>query len=159
MPYYNEMTRQRVRDMGFGLVVERDAEAVAIVATPGDPFWDVHGLCVVTSIIGVCTVSCGGANNMFFRFNPDGTAATGDMTATADLGTTTVDGGVVALIGAPASGLPAGTVGSVVTGVTSGMGIACYEGVIGLVADAANGTWKWFLTYFPLENGAYIEVV
>lgn len=159
MPYYNESTRQRVSDLVLGLRVEHPTEAVAIVGTPGDPFWDVHGLCLITSLIGVCTVSCGGANNMFFRFDPDGTAAIQDLTATADLGTASVDGGVVSLIGLPATGMATGAYGNIVVGLTEGKGIAVYEGVIGLVADAANGTWKWELTYIPLEDGAYIEVV
>ena len=159
MPYYNEATRQRVRDIGLGLRVDHAAEAVAIVGTPGDPFWDVHGLCLITSLIGVCTVTCGGANNMFFRFNPDGTAATSDLCATADLGTASVDGGVVALVGSAATGLATAANGTVVAGVTAGQGIVVYEGVIGLVADAANGTWKWFLTYEPIEDGVYIEAV
>jgi hypothetical protein len=96
---------------------------------------------------------------MFFRFDPDGTAAIQDLTATADLGTASVDGGVVSLIGLPATGMATGAYGNIVVGLTEGKGIAVYEGVIGLVADAANGTWKWELTYIPLEDGAYIEVV
>jgi hypothetical protein len=159
MPYYNLSTRQRVADIGLGLRVDRDAEQLSIVANPGDPFFDVHGLCLVTAIIGVCTVAAGGANNVFFRFNPDGDAATGDMSATADLGTAAVAGGIHALVGAAATGLTAASIGSTPLGLTEGQGIACYEGVIGLVADAALGTYAWHLFYYPMEEGAYVEVI
>ena len=159
MPYYDLLTRQRVADLGIGLRVDRDAEQLSIVATPGDPFFDVHGLCLVTALIGVCTVTAGGANNVFFRFNPDGTAATSDLTATADLGTAAVDGGVHVLVGAAATALSAASIGTSPIGATAGKGIVVYEGVIGLVADAALGTYEWHLFYYPLEEGAYIEVI
>lgn len=145
--------------MGLGLRVDRDAEQLSIVAAPGDPFFDVHGLCLITALIGVCTVSAGGGNNVFFRFNPDGTAATGDMTATADLGTAAVDGGIHVLVGAANVALSAASIGSSPIGASAGKGIVCYEGVIGLVADAALGTYKWRLFYLPLEDGAYVEVI
>lgn len=159
MPYYNSSTRQVITDVALGLRVDRDAEQLSIVATPGDPFFDVHGLCLVTALIGVCTVAGGGANNIFFRFNPDGAAATADLTATADLGTASVEGGVHVMVGAPASGLSAASIGNAVAGVTMGMGLVVYEGVIGLVADAALGTYRWHLWYLPLEDGSYVEVI
>jgi hypothetical protein len=159
MPYYNQSTRNVIADIGLGLRVDRDAEQLSIVADPGDPFFDVHGLCIVTAIIGVCTVSAGGANNVFFRFNPDGTAATSDMSATADLGTAAVDGGMHILVGNPATAMTAATIGNQPVSLTAGQGIACYEGVIGLVADAALGTYRWHLWYLPLEDGSYIEVI
>jgi hypothetical protein len=159
MPYYNESTRQRVSDLVIGLRVDRDAEQLSIVGTPGDPFFDVHGLVLITALIGVCTVAAGGANNVFFRFNPDGTAATSDLTATADLGTAAVEGGVHVMVGAPATAMSSAANGIAVAGVTAGMGVVAYEGVIGLVADAALGTYRWHLYYVPLEDGAYVEVI
>jgi len=159
MPYYNESTRQRVADLVIGLRVDRPAEAVAITATPGDPYFDVHGLCLVTGLIGICTVAAGGANTMSFEFNPDGTAATSAITATTDLGTASVDGDVVVVVGAPATGPLGGNVGVQALGTTAGKGLVMYEGVIGLVATAALGTWSWVLLYVPLSDGAYIDVV
>jgi hypothetical protein len=157
MPYYNENTRQRVADLVLGLRVDKPAAAVAIDADPGAPFWQVNGLCVVTGIIGVCTVAAGGGNNMFFRFNPDGAAATSDLTATADLGTTAVEGDVHTLLGAAASTLGASDLGTRPVGPTGP--VAVYNGVIGLVADAALGTWKWFIYYVPAEAGASITLI
>jgi hypothetical protein len=159
MPYYDEATRQRVADLVHGLRIVRDAEAPTATGTPGDPFFDVHGLNLVTSLIGICTVTAGGANNMFFRFDPDGTAALADMCATADIGTAAVDGGLCVLVGAAATGLTAATIGSQETSLTAGKGIVCYEGTINLVSSHAVGTWKWVLNYIPLEDGAYIEVI
>lgn len=155
----NLLEGKALQKLILGARVNRVAEAVGIVGTPGDPFFDVHGCCLVTSIVGICTVAAGGANNMFFRFNPDGAAATSDMCATADLGTAGVEGGVHVLVGAPATALSAASIGTAVAGVTAGMGVVCYEGVIGLVADAALGTFRWILTYVALEDGAYIDIV
>ena len=155
----NLLEGKSLQKLVLGAKSVRPAEAVAIVATPGDPFWDVHGCCLITSLIGICTVTPGGANNMFFEFNPDGTAATSDLTATADLGTAGVDGGVHVLVGAPATALSAATIGTAVLGVTAGAGIVCYEGVIGLTADAALGTYIWILTYVALTDGAWVEIV
>ena len=159
MPYYNPSTRQVITDVGLGLRVDRDAEQLSIVADPGDPFFDVHGLCLVTAIVGVCTVAAGGANNVFFRFNPDGAAGATDITATGDLGTAAVEGGVHVMVGAPATAMSSAAGGTAVAGVTAGMGVVAYEGVIGLVADAALGTYRWHLWYLPLEDGSYVEVI
>ena len=155
----NLLEGKSLQKLVLGAKSVRPAEAVGIVVAPGDPFWDVHGLVLITSLVGVCTVTAGGANNMFFRFNPDGTAATSDMSATADLGTAAVDGGMHALVGAPATALSAATIGTTVYGLTAGGGIYCYEGVIGLVADAALGTYIWVLTYVAMTDGAYVEIV
>ncbi len=157
MPYYNDSTRQRVADLVLGLRVDRAADAVAIDASPGEPCFDVHGLCVITGLIGVCTVAAGGANNMFFQFDPDGTAAITDLTATADIGTTAVAGDVHTMLGAAASTLGGSDAGTRPVGSTGP--VAVYEGVIGLVADAALGTWKWSIFYVPAEDGAYIEAL
>jgi hypothetical protein len=157
MPYYNKQTRQRVADLVLGLRVDKPAAAVAVDGTPGEPFWQVNGLCVINAIIGVCTVAAGGANNMFFQFNPDGTAATSDLTATADIGTTAVEGDVYTMLGAPASTLGASNLGTREVGSTGP--VAVYNGVIGLVADQARGTFKWMIFYVPAEEGASITLI
>jgi hypothetical protein len=138
----------------MGLRVDRAAAAIAIDGDPGEPFFQVNGLCVVTAIIGVCTVAAGGGNNMFFRFNPDGDAATSDMTATADIGTTAVEGDVYTMLGAAASTLGASDLGTRPVNPTGP--VVVYNG---LVADAALGTFAWYLLYVPITDGASIEAI
>ena len=146
--------------VGMGIQVDRPAEAVALVGTPGDPYFTVAGgLVLITGLIGVCTVAAGGANNMFFRIDPlDAAGANSDITATVDLGTAMVSGDVCVMVGAPATPLLGGHVAVNVVGSTLGKGLAVMSGTIGLVADAALGTFRWVLWYLPIDAGATIVV-
>jgi len=123
--------------------------------------FDVHGLCLVTGLLGVCTTTHGGvANTMSFEFNPDAaTGANSAITATTDLGTASVVGDVCVVVGAPATGPLGGHVAVNVLGSTSGKGIVMNDGVIGLVATATNGGWRWVIFYVPIDDGAYIDAV
>lgn len=153
----NYVDGKALRKLYLGIEVPRAAEDVAIVTTPGSPIYDVVGLCLVTGLLGVCTTAHGGANNMFLQFNPDlAASATSDITATADLGTAAVAGDVGTVVGAPGTALLVGHVSINVMGLTGGQGILMNDGVIGLVADAANGAWRWIIFYVPMDDGAYI---
>jgi len=149
-----------LRKLTLGTMVPRAAQLIAITATPGLPIYTVTGLILVTGLLGVCTTTHGGvANTISFEFNP--TAATGAnsaITATTDLGTTSVVGDVAVVVGAPATGPLGGHVAVNVLGSTSGKGIVLNDGVIGLVATAANGGWRWILFYIPIDDGAYVRV-
>jgi len=150
-----------LRKLQLGIAVPRAAENIAITATPGLPVYDVVGLVLVTGLLGVCTTTHGGvANTMSFEFNPDLAAgADSAITATTDLGTTSVAGDVAVVVGAPGTGPLGGHVAVNVLGSTSGKGIVLNDGVIGLVATAANGAWRWIIFYIPLDDGAYITVL
>jgi len=157
----NLMQGKALRDLYIGKKVDRAAEVITTTATPGAPMFDVHGLCLVTGLLGVCTTTHGGvANTMSFEFNPDvATGANSAITATTDLGTASVVGDVAVVVGAPATGPLGGHVAVNVLGSTSGKGIVLNDGVIGLVATATNGGWRWVLFYVPIDDGAYIDAV
>ena len=150
----------QLRKLMLGITVPRAAQLIAITATPGLPIYNVFGLLLVTGLLGVCTTTHGGvANTMSFEFNP--TAATGAnsvITGTTDLGTASVVGDVAVVVGAPATGPLGGHVAVNVLGSTAGKGIVLNDGVIGLVATAANGGWRWVIFYMPIDDGAYITV-
>lgn len=151
----------QLRKLMMGIVVPRAAQLIAITATPGLPIYTITGgVILVTGLFGVCTTTHGGvANTMSFEINP--TAATGAnsaITATTDLGATAVVGDVAVVVGAPATGPLGGHVEVNVLGSTAGKGILMNAGVIGLVATAANGGWRWVISYVPMDDGAYITV-
>jgi len=157
----NYVDGKALRKLQLGIEVPRAAEIITTTATPGAPMYDVHGLCLVTGLLGVCTTTHGGvANTMSFEFNPDAaTGADSAITATTDLGTASVVGDVAVVVGAPATGPLGGHVAVNVLGSTSGKGIVLNDGVIGLVATATNGGWRWIIFYIPLDDGAYITVL
>ena len=157
----NLLHGKAIRQLILGIKVDRAAQNIAITATPGLPVFDVHGLCLVTGLLGVCTTThVGVANTMSFEFNPDLAAgANSAITATTDLGTASVAGDVAVVVGAPATGPLGGHVAVNVLGSTSGKGIVLNDGVIGLVATAANGAWRWILFYHPIDDGAWIDAV
>ena len=156
----NLMQGKALRDLYIGKKVDRVAEALAGTGTPGDPFFDVHGLCLVTGLLGVCTVACGVANTISFEFNPDNAAGANSVLSLAiDLGTAMVAGDVCVLVGAPGTALLGGHVAVNVLGSTSGKGVVMNDGIIGLVATGATGTYRWILFYVPIDDGAYIDVV
>jgi len=158
MSDYNE--GKAIRKLLMGIQVSRPAENISTTATPGDPMFDVVGLCLVTGLLGVCTTTHGGvANTMSFEFNPDaGTGADSAITATTDIGTASVVGDVAVVVGASGTGPLGGHVAVNVLGSTSGKGIVLNDGVIGLVSTATNGAWRWVIFYVPIDDGAYIEV-
>lgn len=154
------VTGKALRKLYLGNKVDRAAEAITTTATPGAAMYNVNGLCLVTGLLGVCTTTHGGvANTMSFEFNPTlATGATSAITATTDLGTASVVGDVAVVVGAPGTGPLGGHVAVNVLGSTSGKGIVLNDGVIGLVATATNGGWRWMIFYVPLDDGADITV-
>jgi len=151
----------QLRKLMLGISVPRAAQNIAITATPGLPMYTITGgLVLVTGLLGVCTTTHGGvANTMSFEFNPTAaTGATSAITATTDLGTASVVGDVAVVVGAPGTGPLGGHVELNVLGLTAGKGIVMNAGVIGLVATAANGAWRWRIFYMPIDDGAYITV-
>lgn len=146
---------------GLGYQVNRPAAAIALVGSPGTPYFTVTGgLVLVTALFGICTVAAGGANTLSFEFDPTlGAGATSAMTNTADIGTTGVEGDVVVMVGAPATAILGGHVEVNIVGSTMGRGCLCFNGNIGLVATAALGTYRWILFYIPIDTGAKIVAV
>jgi len=152
----------QLRKLMMGIMVPRASQAIVITASPGLPIYTITGgLILVTGLLGKCTVTHGGvANTMSFELDPlAATGATSAITATTDLGTTSVVGDVAVVVGAPATGPLGGHVELNVLGSTSGKGIVMNEGNIGLVATAANGGWAWYLFYIPIDDGAYVRAV
>ncbi|KKN28566.1 hypothetical protein LCGC14_0852960 [marine sediment metagenome] len=151
----------QLRKLHMGITVPRAAELIAITGTPGLPIYNIiGGVILVTGLFGVCTTTHGGvANTMSFEHDP--AAATGAdnvITATTDLGTASVVGDIAVVVGAPGTGPLGGHVTVQVLGSTAGKGILMAAGIIGLVATAANGGWRWVISYVPMDDGAYITV-
>ena len=144
----------------LGYQVNRNAAALAITATPGLPYFTVAGgLVLITGLLGVCTVACGGANTLSFELNPtDAAGANTALSLAVDLGTAMVAQDVCTLVGAPGTALLGGHVELNVMGLTQGQGLVVNSGVIGLVATAAVGTYRWILWYIPIDTGATVVV-
>jgi len=150
---------------GLGVQVDRAEDAIQVVVTPGDPFFTIAGgMVLVRAIVGICTATFGGnASNLGFVLNPD--APTGANTVLSllatDIGTATVVGDIVSFVGAPGTGLQGGHLAAQVMGVTSGVGVACAPGVIGLVAtDNTSGpAMRWSLWYLPIDAGATVVAI
>ena len=144
----------------LGIQVDRPAAAIAIAVSPGTPYFTVAGgMCLIRAIVGYVTVAFGGANTVSLVLDPTVAAAANTVLAAAtDVGTAGTEGDVVAVAGAPATGLVAGHFAAQVLSVTGGVGIAVTPGVIGLVATAANGTMRWVLWYIPIDAGATIVI-
>jgi hypothetical protein len=145
----------------LGIQVDRPAEAITIVVSPGKAYWAVAGGAVlIRAIVGFVTVTFGGANTLSLVHDPtDAAAANSPLCGATDVGTTGTSGDIVAVAGAPATGLVAGHLAAQVLGVTMGFGIALGPGNIGLVATAAVGTMKWTLWYIPIDAGATVTNV
>ena len=151
----------QLRKLHMGIMVPRAAQLIAITATPGLPMFTITGgLILVTGLLGKCTTTHGAAaNNLSFELNPAAaTGADSAITGVTDLGTASVVGDVAVVVGAPATGPLGGHVENNVLGSTAGKGILMNAGVIGLVATALNGAWRWCIHYVPLDDGAYITV-
>ena len=145
----------------LGIQVDRPAQNVGIVGTPGLPIYTIAGgLVMITGIIAVCTTTFGGgANTLSLELNP--TAATGAnsvLSLAADLGSATVVGDLITLVGAPGTALLGGHVAVNVLGSTLGKGLIVNNGEIGLVATAAAGALRWILWYIPIDAGATVVI-
>ena len=148
---------------GLGVQVDRAEDVIQVVATPGDPFFTIAGgMVAIRGIVGICTVTFGGvASNLSFELNPDeATCADTILSLAVDIGTATVVGDVVAFQGAPGGPLVGGHLAAQAVGLTSGFGVACAPGVIGLVATVGAGpAMRWSLWYLPIDAGASVVVI
>jgi len=147
---------------GLGIQVDRAADAVITVVSPGDPFFTIAGgMILLRALVGICTTTFGGnATTLSFELNPDeATGANTVLTLAVDIGTATVLADIVAFVGAPGTALTGGHLASQVLGLTSGMGVACAPGVIGLVSTATFGAMRWVLWYLPIDVGASVVAI
>ncbi len=144
----------------LGVQVDRPAQNIGIVATPGLPIYTIAGgLVMVTGIIAVCTTLFGGANTLSLELDPlAATGANSVLSLAADLGTTAAVGDVLTLVGAPGTALLMGHVEVNALGSTLGKGLIVNSGNIGLVATAANGALRWILWYIPIDAGATVVI-
>jgi hypothetical protein len=142
---------------GLGYEVYRAATAIAITVSPGQPWFTVTGLVLMTALLGQWTATPGGANNLSFELSPTaaGVGTPFIMCAAADLGSTAILGAVFALVGAAGTALPA-NVGGAISGLTMGGGILLSAGPIGLVATGNVGQFRTWLYYVPIMAGSRV---
>lgn len=147
-------------EIGLGIKVTRDAEALAIDPSPGAPFFTVAGgLVRLTGLLGYCTVAVGGGNICQFTLDPD--AAGGAVTvldANLDI-TACTEGDIISIGGDPGTNLLAGHVCVQQMLPASPAGVILASGVIGFIAAAALGTFRWVLWYKPVDDGATVTVI
>jgi hypothetical protein len=148
--YYDEATRQRIRDIVLGCRVDQVATALPDT-TYSSLFTIAGGKVLMTAMIGECTVAVGGANNIKLVANPTvATAADTDLCATADLNTCDV-GDLLSFTGTPADAILVAHKGAVQTGYP----VILTTGTVGVNTDANTaGTFKWSCFYIPIDVGA-----
>jgi len=146
-------------EIGLGIKVERAADALAIDASPGEPFFTVTGLIRLTGLLGYCTVAVGAGNICQFTLEP--TAAGGAITvldANLDI-TASTEGDIISIGGDPGTNLLAGHVCVQQMLPAAPRGIILEAGVIGFIATSVNGTFRWVLYYKPIDDGAAVTVI
>ncbi|KKL54710.1 hypothetical protein LCGC14_2262700 [marine sediment metagenome] len=146
-------------EIGLGIKVERAADALAIDASPGEPFFTVTGLIRLTGLLGYCTVAVGGANTCQFTLDPDAAgAAVTVLDANLDI-TASTEGDIISIAGDPGTNLMAGHVCVQQMLPVAPRGVILEAGVIGFIATAALGTFRWVLYYKPVDDGATVTVI
>ena len=153
MAHYNQSTRERVADINRGLLVTKSATATS-GATTKNIFTVSGGNILVTGLVGVVTTVLGGVtNNVKFISTPTaGTAV--DISGNVDCDALEAGGfvGVTGTIGANTVKSNAGA------GTFPTTAFVVAPGTIGMATDAdTTGAMKWYLTYVPLDVGAYVE--
>lgn len=144
---FNQSTRQMLANMGVGLRVDRDAEALAAATTP---FFTVTGVIQLTGLYGLVTVASG-ANLCSWSVN--GTAGTTtSICADLDINPALV-GDLLGITGVVATAM---TYGAAVVGMMQPLLITA--GTIDFIAAAADGTISAHLFYLPLTVGANVVV-
>lgn len=116
-----------------------------------DTFTVVGGIVLVTHMYGVITVAAGGACNISVGCNP-GTGTTVAWCVGADVDTAIV-GDLITM------NYVAGTLTTVITGVSGNYRFAAQTGTIFVRGDAVQGTSRWTLFYIPITTGAYVVTV
>ncbi len=150
--FYDESSRQRIRDIVLGCRVDKTATALPD-STAGNLFTIAGGKVLVTAIIGECTVAVGGANNVKLVANPTvATAGDTDLCATADIDTCDI-GDLLSITGTPADALLVAHKGAVQIGYP----VIGQTGTLQVNTDATlAGTFKWLCFYIPIDVGATI---
>ena len=147
-------------EIGLGIKVTRDAEALAIDASPGAPFFTVAGgLVRLTGLLGYCTVAVGGAQTVQFALDPDAAGAAVTVLDTGLNITASVEGDIISITGDPGVALMGGHVCVQAMMPASPAGVILAPGVIGFIATAALGTFRWVLWYKPVDDGATVTVI
>lgn len=147
-------------DLDLGIKVERPAEALAIVATPGDPFFTIAGgMVLLTGLIGIVTVAPGGAQTISFELSPDVVAGADVVLCTPTNITTATLTDIITISGDPTDALINAHLQSNLMFEDAPNGIALAPGVLGLVATANLGTLRWIVWYKPVDVGATLVIV
>uniref|UniRef100_A0A6H1Z7M5 Uncharacterized protein n=1 Tax=viral metagenome TaxID=1070528 RepID=A0A6H1Z7M5_9ZZZZ len=146
-------------ELSLGIKVTKDAAAIAIDASPGEPFFTVAGGWVrLTGLLGYCTVAPG-ANNCQFCLAPDAVGAAVTVLSLAfDIDPAT-EGDLLTITGDPGVAMVGGHVARQQMMAAAPAGVVLSPGVIGFIADAAEGTYRWVLWYKPIDDGATVTVI
>jgi len=147
-------------EIGLGIRVTKDAAALAIDPSPGEPFFTVAGgLVRLTGLLGYCTVAPGAGNNCQFTLDPD--AAGGAITVLSlalDI-TASTAGDILTITGDPGDAMLGGHVARHVMMNSAPGGVVLTPGALGFIADAALGTFRWVIWYKPIDDGATVVVI
>lgn len=144
----------------LGVKVERPAEAVAFVGTPGDPYFTIAGgMVLLTGLIGICTVAPGGALTLSWELDPTDAAGADVVLCTPTVCTTATLTDIITITGDPGDALINGHLQSNPMMEDAPHGVALAPGVLGLVGTAVQGTFRWILWYRPAEVGATVVIV
>ena len=146
-------------DLDLGIKVDRPAEAFAIVATPGDPYFTIAGgMVLLTGLIGIITVAPGGAQTLSFELSPTVVAGADVVLCTPTNIVAATLGDVITISGDPGDALINTHLASNLMMEDAPNGVALAPGILGLVATAAVGTARWVLWYKPADTGATVVV-
>jgi hypothetical protein len=155
MPNYNQSTRAVLRDVGFGMRVDR--EAADLPASTQTPYFHVYGgRCLVTMLVGeVTTVIQTQACNLSWESDPT-TGTTNAMCAVLNISALEA-GTLLSITGTVGDAMIAGSSGAVKGQLAP---IVVAVGDLELKTSATNtGATKWSVFYVPLDDGAYIAAV
>lgn len=146
-------------ELDLGIMVERPAAALAIDASPGEPFFTIAGgVVLLTGLIGIITVAPGGAQTLSFELDPDvGAGANTVLCTPTDIVAATLTD-IITISGDPGDALINGHLASNLMFEDAPNGVALAPGVLGLVATSALGTVRWVIWYKPVDIGATIVV-
>jgi len=147
-------------ELSLGIRVTKDAAALAIDATPGEPFFTVAGGWVrLTGLLGYCTVAPALANTCQFTLDPDAAgAATTVLSLVLDINGQT-EGDILTITGDPGVAMVGGHVARQQMMPAAPAGVVLSPGVIGFIATAVQGTYRWVIWYKPIDDGASVTVV
>lgn len=146
-------------ELSLGVRVTRDAEAIALDASPGAPFFTVSGFVRLTGLLGYCTVAVGAGNACQFCLDPDAAGGAVTVLSTALDITTSTEGDLLTITGDPGVAMVGGHVARQAMMAAAPAGVVLAAGALGFIAAATFGTFRWVLWYKPLEDGATIVAI